>query len=88
MFRVSCLPDFLITAAFNLSPDLKYPLLETRSTVERLTKMREIMRQTVGKMEETAEVLKIAKTNGHAKNGKWKTKNEGIFIILFFINKR
>ncbi len=59
--------SFLVTAAFNLEPDLKYQLLETRSTVERLERLKEILVQTVGKMEESAEVHKIAKTNGHSK---------------------
>jgi len=59
--------SFLIAAAFNLAPALKYQMLETRSTSERLTKMREIMRQTVGRMEETADINRISKTNGHAK---------------------
>ncbi len=57
--------SFLVTAAFNLETELKYHLLETRSSVERLTKMREILVQVVGKMEESAEVRKIAGTNGH-----------------------
>jgi hypothetical protein len=59
--------SFLVTAAFNLEADLKYRMLETRSTIERLTKMREILLQTVGKMEENAEIHKTAKTNGHSK---------------------
>ncbi len=67
--------SFLIAAAFNLEPELKYQLLEMRSTAERLKKMREIMRQTVGKMEENAEITRRAGTNGHGKNGKWKMEN-------------
>lgn len=59
--------SFLVTAAFNLEPDLKYQLLETRSTIKRLERLREILIQTVGKMEESAEIHKIAKTNGHSK---------------------
>lgn len=59
--------SFLVTAAFNLEADLKYRLLETRSTIERLTKMREILFETVDKMEENAETRKTAKTNGHSK---------------------
>lgn len=58
--------SFLVTAAFNLEPDLKYQLLQTRSTVKRLTKLREILVQTVDKMEDSAEIHKIAKTNGHS----------------------
>lgn len=59
--------SFLVTAAFNLEPELKYQMIETRSTVERLEKLKEILVQTVGKMEESAEISKIAKTNGHSK---------------------
>ena len=59
--------SFLVTAAFNLEPNLKYQLLEMRSTIERLTRLRDILRQTVGKMEESAEIHKIAATNGHSK---------------------
>jgi len=59
--------SFLVTAAFNLEPDLKYQLLETRSTIERLERLKEILVQKVGKMEESAEIHKIARTNGHSK---------------------
>ncbi len=59
--------SFLVTAAFNLEADLKYQLLATRSTVERLKRLKEILVQTVGKMEESAEIHKIARTNGHSK---------------------
>ncbi len=59
--------SFLVTAAFNLEPELKYQLLETQSTIERLTRLREILEQTVDKMEESADIHKISKTNGHSK---------------------
>lgn len=59
--------SFLVTAAFNLEPELKYQMLETDSTIERLTRLREILLQTVDKMEESAEIHKIAKLNGHSK---------------------
>ena len=59
--------SFLVMAAFNLEPDLKYQLMETRSTIERLERLKEILVQTVGKMEESAEINKIARTNGHSK---------------------
>ncbi|MGC2238392.1 MAG: LON peptidase substrate-binding domain-containing protein [Pyrinomonadaceae bacterium] len=59
--------SFLVTAAFNLEPDLKYRMVETRSTIERLTRLHEILVQAVDKMEDNAEISKIAKTNGHSK---------------------
>ena len=59
--------SFLVTAAFNLDAELKYKMIETRSTIERLEKLREILRQSVGKMEESADIHKISQTNGHSK---------------------
>lgn len=59
--------SFLVTAAFNLDAELKYQMIETNSTIERLTRLREILVHTVDKMEDSAEIHKIAKTNGHGK---------------------
>lgn len=59
--------SFLVTAAFNLEPEMKYKMVEMRSTVQRLEKLREILKQTVGKMEESADIHKISQTNGHSK---------------------
>jgi Lon protease-like protein len=59
--------SFLVTAAFNLENKLKYQMLETRSTIERLERLREILFKAVDKMEESAEIHKVAKTNGHSK---------------------
>jgi Lon protease-like protein len=59
--------SFLVTAAFNLEPEMKYQMIETISTIERLTRLREILVQAVDKMEESAEINKAAKTNGHSK---------------------
>jgi Lon protease-like protein len=58
--------SFLVTAAFNLEPEMKYKMVESRSTIERLDKLREILRKTVGKMEESADIHKISQTNGHS----------------------
>lgn len=58
--------SFLIAAAFNLQPEVKYEFLEMRSTAERLERLRDMLRQTVGKVEESAFMTKIAKTNGHS----------------------
>jgi Lon protease-like protein len=59
--------SFLIAAAFNLDTELKYQMLEIRSTSERLEKLREILGQTVNRVEDSAEIHKIAQTNGHTK---------------------
>lgn len=59
--------SFLISAAFNLENDLKYKMLETRSTVERLESMRNILKKAVNQIEDSAEIHKISQTNGHSK---------------------
>ena len=59
--------SFLVTAAFNLEPPVKYQMLELRSTLERLQKLREILGRAVDKMEKSADIHKISQTNGHAK---------------------
>jgi Lon protease-like protein len=58
--------SFLVTAAFNLDNELKYQLLEITSTIERLEKLRDILRQAVSKMEDSAEIHRIAQSNGHS----------------------
>ena len=59
--------SFLVTSAFNLEPDLKYKMLETRSTIERLENMQTILRKAANKIEDSAEIHKISQTNGHSK---------------------
>ena len=58
--------SFLVTAAFNLDHESKYKMLELTSTLERLGRVREILMQTVDKMEESAEIQKSAQSNGHS----------------------
>jgi len=58
--------SFLVTAAFNLDDDVKAKLAEMTSTKERLSKLRNILLQAVDKMEENAEIVKAAQTNGHS----------------------
>jgi len=58
--------SFLVTAAFNLDNALKYQMLETALTSDRLEKLRDILNQAVNKMEDSAEIHKIAQTNGHS----------------------
>jgi Lon protease-like protein len=59
--------SFLVSAAFNLDNELKYRLLETNSTLDRLETLREILLQAVEQMEESADIQKISQTNGHTK---------------------
>lgn len=59
--------SFLISSAFNLENDLKYKMLETRSTVERLENMKKILKRAVRQIEDSAEIHKISPTNGHNK---------------------
>jgi len=58
--------SFLIATAFNLDNTLKYQMLETDSTSDRLNRLHEILVHTVDKMEESAKIQKVAATNGHS----------------------
>lgn len=59
--------SFLITAAFNFDNEKKYGLLTMTSTIERLEDLKEILAQTVGQMEESAEIQTVSRSNGHSK---------------------
>ena len=59
--------SFVVTAAFNLDNELKYDLLQIRSTLTRFAKLREILEPAADRMEGSAEVHKLAQTNGHSK---------------------
>lgn len=59
--------SFLVSAAFNLQNQIKYQMLEFRKTSERLEKLKEILSQTVGQVEETARINKVSRKNGHLK---------------------
>ncbi len=59
--------SFLVSAAFSLSSEVKVPMIETRSTLERLENVRKILIQAVEKIEDTANIIKVSQTNGHAK---------------------
>jgi Lon protease-like protein len=59
--------SFLVTAAFNLENEVKYDLLKLESTLARFDKLREILEPAVGRMEKSAEINKLAQTNGHSK---------------------
>jgi Lon protease-like protein len=59
--------SFLITAAFNFDNEKKYGLLETTSTTNRLTELKNVLDHAVGQIEESAEIQSISRTNGHSK---------------------
>lgn len=59
--------SFLVTAAFNFENELKYELLEMTSTVERLSRLKDLLAKMVGQMEESADIHQSSKTNGHSK---------------------
>lgn len=59
--------SFLIAAAFNLDNVLKLQMLELTSTAERLERLKEILVPASSKMEESVDVYKASKTNGHSK---------------------
>lgn len=58
--------SFLITAAFNFDNAKKYELLEMTSTSERLLELKNILSFAVNQMEETAQIQKASRTNGHS----------------------
>ena len=59
--------SFLISAAFNFENPIKFELMKTRSTTKRLERLRAILKQAVEKIEETAVIQQVSKTNGHSK---------------------
>jgi Lon protease-like protein len=58
--------SFLVSAAFNLDHELKYNMLELRKTSERLERLKDILSQAVTQVEQSAQINKISRTNGHA----------------------
>lgn len=59
--------SFLITAAFNFDNDKKYRLIETTSTIERLSELKTVLDQAVEQIEDSAEIQAVSRTNGHSK---------------------
>ena len=59
--------SFLITAAFNFDNDKKYQMLEMTSTLERLRQLKEVLDSAVIRIEESAEIQSVSRTNGHSK---------------------
>ena len=59
--------SFLITAAFNLDNEKKYSMLTMTSTADRLARLKQLLESAVEQMEERAEIMAGARSNGHAK---------------------
>lgn len=59
--------SFLVASAVSLPPENKYEMLATRSTIERLETMREILKEAITRIEENLNFKAIVKTNGHSK---------------------
>jgi Lon protease-like protein len=59
--------SFLVAAAFNLDNEVKRQLLEMTSTSERLSRLNRILEQAVAQMESNADIVSVAKKNGHSK---------------------
>ncbi|MDH3493447.1 MAG: LON peptidase substrate-binding domain-containing protein [Acidobacteriota bacterium] len=58
--------SFLVSASFNLPTADKYELLEMVSTIKRLERVRSILLDSVKRVEESAMIDQISRTNGHA----------------------
>ncbi len=59
--------SFLVMAAFNLDIELKYELLKSISTAERLVRLREVLVAVVPSIEENSDLIQVAQKNGHSK---------------------
>lgn len=59
--------SFLVGAAFNFDNELKYELLKITSTGQRLERIKGILEQMVGQMEDSANIHSLSRTNGHSK---------------------
>lgn len=58
--------SFVVAAAFNLENPAKYELLSMTRTGERLERLRTVLSNAVGSMEESAAIHKAARGNGHS----------------------
>ncbi len=58
--------SFLVAAAMEMEAERKQELLELRSGLQRLKRIRDLLNQVVNTYEDRARVHAVAKTNGHA----------------------
>jgi Lon protease-like protein len=59
--------SFVVTAAFNLENEVKYEFIEMTNTFSRLKELKKILAPAVKKMESSAEIHRLARSNGHSK---------------------
>lgn len=59
--------SFLVAASFTLDNEIKSKLLATTSASERLEQLKDLLTQTVSQMENNADIVSVAHTNGHSK---------------------
>ncbi|MBC7797924.1 MAG: LON peptidase substrate-binding domain-containing protein, partial [Pyrinomonadaceae bacterium] len=59
--------SFFVAAAIDFDIKLKYEMLESRSTSERLKRLHDLLTNAVQAVEERAGITKVASTNGHSK---------------------
>lgn len=59
--------SFVVAAAFNFENEAKYELLKMEKTMERFDKLNTILKSAVDRMEQSAQVHKVAQRNGHSK---------------------
>ena len=57
--------SFLVAAAMEVDTQIKQDMLEMRSTGQRLSQLREVLKRAVSNYEERARIHELAKGNGH-----------------------
>jgi ATP-dependent Lon protease len=57
--------SFMVAAAMEMEAEAKQEMLEMRSTLQRLARIRDLLAQVVSGYEERARMHGVAKTNGH-----------------------
>lgn len=58
--------SFLVAAAMEVDTQIKQDMLEMRSTGQRLSQLREVLKRAVSNYEERARIHELAKGNGHS----------------------
>ena len=59
--------SFFVAAAIEFENKIKFEMLQTRSTAERLDKLEYLLQRAVEQFEDRADIHQSAKTNGHSK---------------------